>query len=334
MTSSNTQPSSYRRRLIALAIAIILAIAAYTGLWFWLAAQMTDATARAMDDARTAGQELACDNPQARGYPFRLGLFCDAVAVRLPQEGVIAGAGALRSAAQVYAPGHIVAELDGPATLETPDIVPLQLDWEQLRASLRHDSGNPRQLSAESRGLTVALRQSAADTSPLATMQDGELHARLNGPALDLAATLNGVSLADPRYAAIAPAGLVADATLPDGAALVEGTAPNGLTIRGQALNIRNLTLSLPAQNASISLSGNVTVDLRGLIDGSVDIRMTNPQAFAEAAAIAFPESQNDMAPLVAGLSALGGSGATVTLTIRGSRVFAGLVPLGELPPL
>ena len=334
MTSSNHRPPPYRRRIIGLGIAVVLAVAAWTGAWFWLAGQATGSAMRAMEDARADGRELSCENVEARGYPFRLGLFCDAVAVRMPREGIVAGAGALRSAAQVYAPGHVVAELDGPAVLETPDILPLQLDWEQFRASLRHDMGQPERLSAESRNLKIALRQAGEDNAPLAAMHDGEVHARLNGPALDLAAALNGIALADPRYADIPEAELVMDATLPGGAALVDGTSPNGLTIRGQTVELKVLTLSLPARNASVSLSGNLVVGDDGLIDGSVDIRMTNPQAFADAAAVALPDTKDDLAPLVTGLTALGETGVPVTLTIRRGRVSAGLIPLGNLPPI
>ncbi len=334
MTSSKPASSSYRRRLIVLATVIIVAVAAYTAMWFWLAGQLTGAVARATADARAAGQEITCERPEARGYPFRLGLFCDAVAVRLPREGIVAGAGALRSAAQIYAPDHIVTEIDGPAILETHDLVPLQLDWEQLRASLRHDNGKPQRISTESRKLVVALRNAGEDNAPFAAVEAGESHARINDAALDLAATLDGVTLSDPRYAAIPALGLVLDATIPDGASFVDGTAEGGLTIRGHDIDVKILTLAMPSKQASVALSGHLSIGRDGLIDGTVDVRMANPLAFTEAASVAFPESQNDIAPIANGLAALAVTGAPVTLTIRRSRVSAGFIPLGALPPI
>lgn len=333
MTSSDRHHSpGPRRRLIWLSVAIVVAIITYSLTWLWLSTQVTGALARATDDARAAGNELTCDNPVARGYPFRLGLFCDAVAVRLPADGIVVGAGALRSAAQIYAPDHVIAELDGPAVVETPDLLPVRLDWQRMRASLRHDGGRPLRASLVGGDIEIALRSAGDDAVPLARMDAAEAHGRLNGAALDIAATLTDATLSDPRYATLPPAELQLDATLPEGAALI---AANGdRSIRGHTIVLRTLTLALPAQEASLSADGELVIDAAGLIDGTLDIRAVNPQALVEAARLAYPEAGNEIAASAGAFEALGRAGTPLTLTIRRSRIFAGFLQLGELPPL
>jgi hypothetical protein len=52
-----------------------------------------------------------------RGYPFRLEVFCTALDVARPAEGLTVKAGAFRSAAQVYEPRRVYAELDSPVAV-------------------------------------------------------------------------------------------------------------------------------------------------------------------------------------------------------------------------
>ena len=58
-----------------------------------------------------------CVNLTARGFPFRIGLFCDRVAFEQPSAAMTLSAGAFRSAGQIYDPMRLVAELDGPAKI-------------------------------------------------------------------------------------------------------------------------------------------------------------------------------------------------------------------------
>src|SRR5690606_5741096 len=70
---------SYSRRLILLAGAIIVLIAAYTGIWFYSSGRIEAATAGVIADAQRQGLDLACGNREPWGYPFRIGFTCDEI---------------------------------------------------------------------------------------------------------------------------------------------------------------------------------------------------------------------------------------------------------------
>ena len=92
------------------------------------------------------GVSAECANPTARGYPFRIGLYCDRVAFADDAEGIRLTAGGFRSAGQIYDPMRFVAELDGPASIALPRAAPLAIDWDGLagqRAAGRAAAGAP-----------------------------------------------------------------------------------------------------------------------------------------------------------------------------------------------
>ena len=107
MTSSdqngNSAPAPRRgmsRRFAWLAFAIIAAIGLYTAGWFYLADRLETHVAQAIGKARGRGAEADCTKAQARGYPFRIGLFCDGVAYSDRKVGVSLSGTGLRSAAR------------------------------------------------------------------------------------------------------------------------------------------------------------------------------------------------------------------------------------------
>lgn len=334
MASSRAKAPLKSRRLQWLAAGILVAIATYSVGWYWLAGKLETEAIRTIQNASQNGQALTCENAEARGYPFRIGLFCDAVGARLPSAGITVSAKALRSAAQIYAPNKIVTELDGPALVEAPGLAPLKLDWELLHASFVQGLGQPERVSVEARQLTISARQEADRTAPLAAIGNGQVHARLRGEALDLAASIEGMKLPGAQFSAIPEALFTLDATLPKGAALTRESTDPAHPLRGQTIELRDLTYAFPLDQASIALKGTVGIDEAGLADGAIDVKVVKPEAFGAAAHAAFPNAAAEIDPIVNGLSAIAQSGAPVTITVKKGKMSAGLFPLGELPPL
>src|SRR5690606_37227088 len=102
------------RRIIWLAVFIILAICGYYALWVYLAERLGFEVDRNIASLGNKGITISCDGRDIRGFPFRMGVFCDDVALTIPDENIAASAKELRSAAQIYAPRMLVMELDGP----------------------------------------------------------------------------------------------------------------------------------------------------------------------------------------------------------------------------
>ena len=191
MTVTDRRTPNYGRRILWLGVFVVILFGGYSAGWFYLADQLVTRAKAAIADANRDGTTVECDNPVVRGFPFRLGVYCDRVAYANATEAVGLTAGNLRTAGQIYDPMRFVAELDGPAMIATPANGSLKIDWEKLRASVRWARPLPERVSVEGGGVEATT----ATGTPLATVGAFEAHMRPNGQDLDLASSFQELAL-------------------------------------------------------------------------------------------------------------------------------------------
>ena len=332
MASSKGKPANYGRRFFWLAFAMVLVTGLYSAGWYYAADYLTTEVNTRVANINRDGRRASCENAEARGYPFRIGVFCRSVMFEDARGGVGFRAREFRSAAQIYAPRHVIGELDGPATLQAPGLSALDLSWDSLRASVRLSMPLPERVSLEGTGLTVRLDE-PGDISPLlGTAGRFELHMRPTGDDLDVAARFSDLRLDTELTGidALAPLDGVVDATVEDGLSLLRDSR-NGL--RGRSGTIRSASISLNGQDAGVGISGPVSVDADGLVDATLQVTITNPRALGEVLVEIMPESRSEIDMAVSGLSALGNAPA-LPLRISKGEMRLGFFSLGSIPPL
>ena len=316
------------RRFAWLTAFILVLFCGYAAAWFYVGNMLRDRFVQFLDSANASGLEVECRNPRAGGFPFRIGLFCDSTRYADPGEFALSAEG-LRSAAQVYNPFLIVAELDGPAVLDTAPLA-LGASWDNLRASLRYNLDAPERVSIEVASLDASITPRASEKTQLFSAKDAEAHARPNGNDLDLAASFADLKI-DPAMldgGALPAFSGDGDMTITDGMLRING---GGDLLLGQSGTIR--TLSLSTGGARLTLAGTFALDPQGLLDADLVVRASNPQAIAPIAAAAFPESAAAISASLSGLAALG-ENAELPLTIRKGEMTFGFLPMGRIGPL
>lgn len=326
--ASSERKSNYSRRFFWLAVFIVLLFGGYSVAWYYVAGKLeTIATATIAKFSRD-GRSADCAKPTARGYPFRIGLFCDNVRYEDAPRQVSASAAAFRSAAQVYNPFHIVAELDGPATVSAPVFGPISLDWTKLRASTVLDLDSPERVSVETDGLTATGSDAAIS---LLNLEHAEGHMRRNGADLDLAASFADAKLAPglTKGITLPPLGGEADLTIKDGADI---RRLDKETLRGRSGTIRTLMLS-SGEGTGLSVSGPFMFSTGGMLDADFTVTIRNPKALAAQLVKIFPDKASQIKTSFIGLSALGDN-PTLPLKVSGGKAKLGFIPLGEIPPL
>ena len=327
MNETSNSTGRYGRRIAWLAVVIVVLIAVYTAGWFWLARKIEREADLALARLQERGMKAECANLTARGFPFRIGLFCDRVALEQSSDALSLTAGAFRSAGQVYDPMRLVAELDGPASLATPEVGALDLDWKSLRASARLAEPLPERVSVEGAGLRV----STAGGAQLVSADTFEGHMRPNGADLDLAGRFAGLTL-DPaavKGRTVPPLAGEADISVTDGVALL---GKDTRDLRGRAGTIRSLSLTL-GPSGSLRLSGPFSISDDGLVDAKLMVSVQEPKALADSLAQIFPEEAGKINQGLVGLTFLGAQ-PTLPLTINKGAVALGFIPLGKIPPV
>ncbi len=328
----------YGRRIKWLGVFAAFLMLAWTGGWFYLARLGEDQVDLALAKTNADAQKIACDNRAVKGYPFRFGLFCDSVLVEQPSKGLRVSAGALRTAAQVYNPWHLVAELDGPATVDAPGLQPLEINWSLLHSSVRANRPLPDQVSVEAKDLVVSIRGQAEARSRAVLADYAAGHMRREDKDAAFAGEVDGL-LVDP---AITPGRQIPslsasyDAVLTDGIRIL-AARPKDIraALRGASGQIRSALLIFK-DGGKLKLAGPWSVDASGLIDGDITIVFSDGEKLGAALATALPEAASVIQPALSAAAIAAGKDkeASLTLTIRKGKVSAGLFPIGDIPPI
>jgi hypothetical protein len=313
-----------------LAVFVAVLFGGYSAGWFYMADRLQAEAAKAVTDLNRDGVTAECANLTVRGFPFRIGLYCDSLGYEDDGRSLFAAVGSLRSAAQVYQPTKAVAELDGPLRVSAPGIAPLWLDWDSLRASVRVATPLPERVSVAADGLSGMTDPEDGDPVSLFSAGKAEMHLRPNGADVDWATNFTELEI-DPAIVGGRTLPVLAgngDATIKDGVALIRSGATG---LRGRSAEIRNLDLS--SGDGGVSVNGPVSVGADGLIDASLTIKLRNPPAVSALLVGAFPEAKSRIESAMAGLALLGREPSLPLKIVRGKATL-GFIPLGDVPPV
>ncbi|PTM96548.1 DUF2125 domain-containing protein [Mycoplana dimorpha] len=317
------------RKVWILALAIAAFLALYTVAWFFGADRLKGYVRHRLSDASVA---VACTGLEVRGFPFRIGVFCDAVGIDDKRTGTSASFGALRSAAQVYRPGHAVMELDGPALVRVSPDIALTADWNLMQASAVAGTVGLERASIASNGLKGTFTADMGETKLAFLARHGETHLRANGEALDAALSLDGLELTA-ADTVVPKADVIVDMTIADAAGWLQDGPPINAPRRTKG-DIRNLRVDFGNGN-SAAVSGNFAIDDEGLLSGKFQLEISGIDALRDAVAQAFPEiadTASSIADTIRGLS--GGKNARVKLRANDGVLYLGLIPIATIAAL
>ena len=173
-------PALPRRRsrfgLFAPFVLLALVFAGWATAWL----SIRDQTSRALDDWIAAeaalGRLWICPNRMVGGFPFRIEVTCDSLALQRPDLRVSLGRVAVIT--RIYAPRHLIAHVAGPLRAGDGPIA-VEGTWRALEASLRTAKEGLQRASLVVDGPQVRLAGAAAGDLTLSG-QRLETHLRPN----------------------------------------------------------------------------------------------------------------------------------------------------------
>ncbi|MDP3897146.1 MAG: DUF2125 domain-containing protein [Mesorhizobium sp.] len=315
------------RRFAWLAGGIVAAIGIYTGAWFYVAGRLEAEVEAVLARARDGGAEAACANAEARGYPFRIGIFCDKVAYRDAAAGLSLDGSGLRNAAQIYQPTRIVGELDTIALL-LGDGSGFGFAAKDIRYSTRTSDPLPERVSVTGQALVASQSRAGEGPVTLADAAAGEAHLRREGADLDFALNFDALQwrIVPAGGEMLPPLDGAADMRLTDGVAFL---ADQPTSLRGASGEIRQASVGTEGTGASIA--GPFTVGADGLLDATLTLSIRNPQAFSMLLAASFPQIRPQVDQTAALIAALGDN-PRLPLSVSKGVVRMGFLTLGRIP--
>lgn len=337
--SSQTSLSNASKKLLWLGIAVVVAVIAYTAAWYYGASKIKSALASFMQEQEAAGLSLECANTEIKGYPFRFELFCTKPGMANLVQGGSADAAMLRTAAQVYAPRHIVWEMDGPLDATFASGEKLQLNWQSLQSSLQLTSGGLERSSLIAEGLEIRIPPGAADNAFTGKASHGEAHIRQTNDDLEAATLIRDLVLSVPSPNGAAPTALApfsasADVTLAQKAGVLDGRIKGAEILHPAAGEIGRVVFDF-GEGRVATLSGPFSIDQDGAISGKLAVVAENFTAWQPVLAAAFPDAAGAIGTAMGAIKAMADDKGTVrvNLVIDKGQVLLGFIPLGiELP--
>lgn len=334
--SSDKGQANTSRKFLGLAIFIVVAIAGYSAVWFYLADQLESRSKFLLSDLSDSDVTADCQDLNVRGYPFRLGLFCTSVTAGDKASKGNVTAGSFRSAAQIYQPNHIVSELDGPATFGLGKDLLAKIDWENLRSSTVFGLSGLARASLESRQLRATLTPPASQNTMQLSAGSTQFHARQNDANLDAAFNLDAAELTiDNSSIQIPTFDMAADLTLADRASLMSGHSPHGQQPwRDLSASLNSFSADL-GQGAILNIAGPFSIDAAGYLTGKFSLEIRGRDAWQKLLGKTFPERAGDIANVINILAAIGQKQDALKLPVNVDRgaVRVGFIQIGAIPP-
>lgn len=322
------------RKFTWLAGAILAGCLIWTGGWAYAARSLQSQIDRVVEHAAASGYVARCANSDTRGFPFRLGLFCDRTEIRLPARKIDVKAAAFRSAAQIYRPGHVVSELDGPLSITGQNGLSAQVDWQLLHASTFFATHGLDRVSVEGTGLSLNADGSDLPFRISASASRSAIHLRQNGRDLDIAATAERFAGQFARDVSAQSIGL--QITIP-GRAFMLSDAAAPLDWHGMTVLLHNADFVLE-QGVGLSLSGQINIGPDGLLSGDLRLRLDGYERLVGIVARTTPdlaEHARQLAPVLAALDTVPSDEAiTLPLTLHKGELSIGFLTLGRLPAI
>jgi hypothetical protein len=309
---------NYTRRIQILMAAIFVATIAYTGAWFWVAAVLEDKVR-----TEAAKGVVFCTDIAARGYPFRIGFSCSKAAYAAPDESLNIEALNLRTAAQIYAPGHFIGEVASPLTISVKDQPGFMLMFETARASVRGISGLPQRVSLEIQNPVFA--ETAAASLQIGSANLIALHMRQGeNNQIDVALSIDSAKIKTAPVFNLSSDAAISGATRFDAA--IKSKTKLVELLRGNDGQIRNATLAF-VDGGSVTISGPFSISTASIKADKAGALIDNAGKLAVA-----------LGANVDNLTALKAMAVTdainLTITIKDGNVSIGFIPLGTIPAL
>lgn len=344
MTEQASVPPASKRKFVYFVAIILFLIVALSWGWYWASNRLDKTLSDMAANLQQQGKNLVCENQEVRGYPFRLGVFCDSVTYGDQQNGIEVNGQAFRSAAQLYRPGHMVAEADGPYDISVPGLAPMTLEWSNLKSSGRVGTSGFQRLSVVADQFRISANDFGA-RDLLGTLEEIQFHARPSPENeesdLDVAFSGNRWVVDDNGLNQIEPIDFSLQMKLGEGLRIIQERTDlrSVLQAQGGSGELREFQVATES-GGRLRLSGPLEVSQNGLVSGELTLDLDDPQRLVLYAQSVFPPLAQTLEQYIQYLEAFAQKSdgkikiRDLKLAIKDGKVFLGFFEIGQIPRL
>lgn len=330
---------------ILLALFVVLGVV-WSGLWFAASLAAEVALTKVEERSVASGNAVNCQDQQISGYPFHMQVQCKKAVFSSVSAGVSAAIDSVKSVALLYKPGHVIAEADGPLTVQLPQSAILKGSvagtWDSARASVSAGISGLKRASVVGQQVNLVFDE-ASGSSLLdgVKLKDIQLHVRpdtqdaanfdLAFNATDLVVERANRAMPSMRLLVLAKAINVGESIDFDVETLLFAWLEQGGDLEIENAQFDSLGFTAKA-------SGPIKISIDGLLSGKVKVELLNLETLPDLVAEIAPNYRSNAEQLASTLKGFTAANpdepVTVNLLINNGLVSAGILPIGKIPPL
>ncbi|KPF44930.1 DUF2125 domain-containing protein [Rhizobium sp. AAP43] len=337
MPMPSTAPQSRTSlKVFWLGVFILVFIAVYSVGWYFAAEFLRTRIVTFFAGGNPSGIEANCEDAKIGGYPFRFRLNCDRLSIDDRDQGIAASFGAVRAAAQIYNPGQVVWEMDGPAEVRSAYGFNTTTNWSNMQSSFRAGFSGLARSSLVIEGLDTTVTSTATAQTVGVKAVSAEQHVRQAEGNLDYATLVRDVTIAiNGKPVDLPPLSASLDTTFAEKGGLLDPRVARDQKLRGTRGEVRRMVVDI-GEARVVTLSGPFEIGEDGLLSATLRIEIEEIDGWRGALGKAYPEMREtvDSAAQVVKALSLGRDDGSADINIRNGNITLGFIPLGKIPPL
>ncbi len=344
MTEQVSVPPASKRKVGYFIGFILFLIVGLSAGWYWASGKLDQTVTDISANLKRGGKELVCANQMVRGYPFRIGVFCDSVTYEDPTSGVKVSGNGVRSAAQLYKPGHVVAEIDAPFDLSIPGLAPMTLDWRLLKSSGKVNTSGFQRVSIIADDFKISAND-FGERDLLGSLSQLQFHARPSPKDaqndLDVAFSGDQWIIDDNGANQNEPIAFSPQMDLENGLRIIQ-TRQDLLSVlraNGGAAELKEFMIRTDS-GGRILVSGPLQLSQEGLVSGNLVLELDDPQQLVLYSQSVFPPLAESLEKYSQYLEAFASKSSgkvkirDLKISIKEGKIFLGFFEIGQIPRL
>lgn len=332
-------------RFIVMLVALIVISVGWISGWFYLSGEAKTVFTETIRKASNGDRHFQCDNQRTSGFPFRLGVHCDAPTF-IKGDNFMMQAAAMHAQAFVYKPLHQVVDFKSPARIKAGKLGTIEIIWQMARLGSQLQSNGLSAATARIKDVRANLVNAPVEFADTSLKADDVLLSarRTSGEeppdSIMLGTVAKGISVLGSKYA-LPPVALSASVLAYDIAPVLSGKArPFPLWVqKGGEADIQHFNLI--SGNAELLLAGWIKLDQDGFANASLNVDSANLLEFVDQMGPELIQIQTIARAVIAAMEGLGKSvslngkpAKRVKVSIKRGFVKVGFIPLGTIPRL
>lgn len=326
-------------RFILLIALVLLASLGWFVAWNYMATSFADTLSKTVFNGERG--RIGCKARSTTGFPFRFSEVCENALIG---DGTASGEaeatlGELSLTALPYQPNRAIIEAEGPLNISPINGLPALLNWDQARASLRHDFELLSRVDAE----MVAARLEGGLLGNW-SLARGEFHMRQTPESVagaDISFKL--VGLTSDRGSATEAVDLILTMSADPAQSLTSGQAQDLLSEwqRAGKASLEVTQFDVAIGDSRLSATGSLEVNERGRVTGDLNLEIVEAGEMIAALSAGYFDLPVSSGTLNTAMMAMGsvrdkdGQDALgLNLRIENGQVRFGFLTLGEIPSL